>query len=216
MYQKRLIADLLFGVQLMCGVAFGGAQILRMFETTEGVNISWFVCWEVFLALNLTLAVRAYRVQPGRAMVQTIASYTMWTVLITTAIGVMLWNRGGAWDSNDTVTIMIVGCGAIVTIVIAIRNNLGMSDPMVRGWIAMFCRAIPQLALAWKITVAGSDGLSGISILAGHITMLTRLGQLICAIREAGWDRNRKASAISELASWGSWIIVTIIWLLVS
>ena len=42
-----------------------------------------------------------------------------------------------------------------------------------------------------------------------------RLGQLVFSIREAGWDRNRMGSLISEVANEGSWIVATVVWLLV-
>jgi hypothetical protein len=49
-------------------------------------------------------------------------------------------------------------------------------------------------------------------LLAGHIGITTRLGQLMFAIREAGWDRNRLAAALSELANEATWLLVTAAW----
>jgi hypothetical protein len=48
----------------------------------------------------------------------------------------------------------------------------------------------------------------------GHITILARLGQLCCSIKEAGWDRNRRGSALSELANKVSWLVATLVWLI--
>jgi hypothetical protein len=50
-------------------------------------------------------------------------------------------------------------------------------------------------------------------VVNGHFTILMRIGQLIFSIREAGWDRNRIGSAISEVANEASWLIVTVVWL---
>ncbi len=43
--------------------------------------------------------------------------------------------------------------------------------------------------------------------------IITRLGQLLFAIREAGWDRNRQGAALSELANETTWLLVTLAWL---
>ena len=77
----------------------------------------------------------------------------------------------------------------------------------------MFFKAIPQLALAYKIAMRGGAGLAAAAIITGHITILARLGQLWFSIKEAGWDRNRRGSAFSELANEISWLAATAVWL---
>jgi hypothetical protein len=57
--------------------------------------------------------------------------------------------------------------------------------------------------------------LAAIGIWAGHVTICMRIGQLVYAIREAGWDRYRRGSLISEVANEASWIVATVVWLLV-
>ncbi|MDO8621807.1 MAG: hypothetical protein Q7R80_01090 [bacterium] len=213
--RKQLVTDLLFGVQMICGVIFGGSQILRLVQTTQGVNISWFALWEGFILLNLVLAVRAHQAQPSRVTWQTIASYILWAVVVTIALGVMGWNRSGAWDRHDSITAMLAALGIAVTIGIAIRRRIQLADPIVRGMIAVFCKAVPQLALAYKIAMVGGAGLAGAAIVFGHVTVLTRLGQLGFSIHEAGWDRNRLGSAISEVGNEGSWLVTTAIWLVI-
>jgi hypothetical protein len=37
---------------------------------------------------------------------------------------------------------------------------------------------------------------------------------LYFSIREAGWDRNRIGSALSEAANEISWVVTTIVWLM--
>ena len=61
----------------------------------------------------------------------------------------------------------------------------------------------------------GGAGLAGAAVITGHITILPRLGQLWFSIKEAGWDRNRHGSALSELANEASWLVATLVWLLV-
>lgn len=211
--KKRVIADLLFGVQVVCTLIFGGAQFVRMLSTTKGVSVSWFTFWLVFLVVNLALAIRAHRNQPSRVTLQTIGSYALWVLMVVGDLGVMIVRGNGTWDHNDTITAVITLTGVAVILGIASIMKLGISDPVVKGHLAIFFKAVPQLTLAYKIFMVGGAGLAGLTVIMGHITVLTRLGQLIFSIREAGWDRNRRGSAISEAANEGSWIIATIAWM---
>lgn len=213
-FNKKIIADILFGIQIICTFAFGGSQFLRMFTTSQGVSVSWFLFWEVFLVLNLVLAVRAHGNQPSRVTFQTILSYVAWVIMVTLDLGIMFWKGIGIWNGRDTITLVIALIGIITTLVMAHHRKLTIVDPIVKGYLAVFFKAVPQLVLAWNIFMLGGAGIAGMAIVAGHITILTRLGQIGFSIKEAGWDRNRIGSAISEVANESSWIIVTIIWLL--
>lgn len=213
--RQRIVADLLFGIQLTCTVIFGGSQFLRMLSTAQGVSISWFISWELFLILNLMLVVRAHRVQPSRVTRQTIASYAAWTMMISADIAVMLVKHTGSWKYTDTLTSAFVIIGVVTTLLIAYRHHLTITDPMIKGYLAIFCKAVPQIMLAVSMWQLGGAGLAGAAVVTGHVTILTRLGQLGFSIREAGWDRNRVGSAISEIANECSWVIATIVWLTV-
>ena len=39
-FKKKMTADLLFGVQIICTFIFGGSQFLRMLTTSQGVTFS--------------------------------------------------------------------------------------------------------------------------------------------------------------------------------
>lgn len=187
-----------------------------MLTTAQGISPSWFVTWEIFLLINLVLALRAHRNQPSRVTRQTIATYLLWVFVITLDLSVMTLKGTGSWSVRDTATMLLVGVCVPVTLIVARRHALGISDPIVKGWLALFFKAIPQLVLAYNILMVGGAGLAGIMILSGHITILTRIGQLWFSIREAGWDRNRIGSAMSEIANEASWIVVTITWFIAS
>jgi hypothetical protein len=210
---RQLTTDALFGVQLGFTFIFGGSQFYRMLTTRQGVNLSWFLSWLIFLVLNLILTIRAHQSQPSRVTVQTVLSYVAWTVVVAADLMVMLWKGTHIWDMTDTVTTGFVGLGAVLTLWLAHRLELGLVDPMVKGWLAVFFKAIPQLALAYKIFMEGGAGLAATAVITGHITILSRLGQLRFAIKEAGWDRNRRGSALSELANEASWLVATAVWL---
>jgi len=184
-----------------------------MLTTSQGVSISWFACWQVFLVLNLVLAIRAHRNQPSRVTFQTILSYVAWVTMVTLDLGVMFWKGTGTWNERDTATVIFAAIGIVATLAVARRKKLTITDPMVKGYLAVFFKAVPQLALACNMLIVGGAGLASMAVVTGHITILTRLGQLWFSIREAGWDRNRVGSAISEIANEGSWIVATVIWL---
>jgi hypothetical protein len=208
------VADLLFAVQIVCTLLFGGSQFLRLLKTSQGVSITWFLFWEVFLVLNLVLTIRAHYRQPSRVTLQTVLSYVAWTTVVTADLGLMLWKHTGLWTSSDTLTSAVAGAGIAATLIVAYRRRLTVYDPVVRGYLALFFKAIPQLTLAYSIYKMGGAGVAGVAVVTGHVTICTRLGQLWFAIREAGWERNRIGSAISEVANEGSWIVATAVWLM--
>ena len=210
---NRWTTDTLFVVQIGFTFIWGGSQFLRLLSSQQGVNISWFLSWLAFLLLNLVLAFRAHRNQASRVTLQTILSYAAWTAMVLADLGVMLWRGTHIWDGTDTVTTLLVAAGLTLTLLVAYRLNLGLVDPMVKGYLAVGFKAIPQLALAYKIMMVGGRGLAPLAVVTGHITILTRLGQLWYSIKEAGWDRNRRGSALSELANEGSWLVATAAWL---
>lgn len=211
--RKKMIADLLFGVQIVCTLIFGGAQFVRMLTTSKGVSISWFVLWEAFLILNLILAAKAHKNQPSRVTLQTLISYRLWVVMVAADLGVMIFKGRGTWDRNDTITTAIALLGILLTFAVGRAHGHGFADPIIKGWLAVFFKGIPQLTLAYKIFLVGGAGLAGLTMVMGHITVLTRLGQLVFSICEAGWDRNRRGSALSEIANETSWTVTTIAWL---
>lgn len=210
---RQLTTDTLFAIQIGFTLVWGGSQFIRLLSSMQGVNISWFLSWLAFLLLNLALALRAHANQPSRVTLQTIWSYAAWTAMVAADLGVMLWRGTHIWDGTDTVTTLLVAAGLALTLLVAHRLSLGIVDPMVKGYLAVAFKAIPQLALAYKIMMMGGRGLSPVAVVTGHITILTRLGQLWYSIKEAGWDRNRRGSALSELANEGSWIVATLAWL---
>lgn len=213
--RQRWIADSLFAIQIGCALLFGGTQIARMLDTTEGVSLTWFLCWLIFLALNLLLSIKAHQVQPSRVTAQTVVTYATWSTMIAGTLGVLLWRSLGAWHLVDTLNVILSGLGIVATLAVGRRLGLGFADPMVRGWLAVFFKATPQLTLAWHLTQVGAAGLAPVAVLAGHVTINLRLGQLYFSIREAGWDRNRIGSVVSEIANELSWIVATGAWLLV-
>jgi len=209
---KQLTADAFFVLQIILALISGGSQFLRLLTTSQGVNVSWLACWLTFLLINLELTLRAHRRQPSRVTLQTVLTYVAWTLVIAANLALLLWRGAEAWDHKDTVTAAAVGLGLLCTLLYARLRSLSLTDPMVNAGIGMCFIGLPQLTLAYKIFTVGGAGLAGGMLLAGHLGITTRLGQLLFAIREAGWDRNRLAAALSEVANEVTWVLVTVAW----
>ncbi len=211
--KDEMIGDFLFGVQIICTFAFGGSQFFQMLTSAKGISVSWFACWEVFLLLNLVLAVRAHRNKPSRTTLQNILSYVAWATVVALDLGVMIWKGTGIWSVFDTATIVLTTIGVVTTLAVAHQKRLPISDPVVKGYLALFFKFVPQVGLAINMLALGATDLKLLPIISGHITILGRLGQLSYAIRERPGDQSRIASRRSERANWISWIVVTIAWL---
>ncbi len=210
---KQLTADLLFVLQIVLALISGSSQFIRLLTTSQGVNVSWLASWLTFLVINLELTLRAHRSRPSRVTLQTVLTYGAWTSVIAANLALLLWRGTETWDGKDTVTAVMVGLGLLLILLYARIRRLGLTDPLVNAGFGMCFIGLPQVTLAYKIFTVGGAGLAGGMLLAGHIGITTRLGQLWFAIREAGWDRNRLGAALSELANEVTWLLVTVAWL---
>ncbi len=213
--RDRRVADGLFLIQMISAVGFIGTQVILMLTTTQGISLTWLAFWGVFLLINLSLSFRAHQLRPSRITIQTVITYGTWTLVLALGIAIYIWRESTIWTGLDTWTAGMALSGIVVTLYVGYTNKLPISDPLVRGYLAVFFKAVPQLTLSYHILMVGGSGMSTFAIVSGHITISSRLGQVLMSLREAGWDRNRRGSAISEFANEGTWIIVTIAWLLV-
>lgn len=210
---KRLTADFFFILQLILAAVSGGSQFVRLLTTAQGLNVSWLAMWLAYLLINLALTVRAHRLQPSRVTRQTVITYSAWTTVIAANLALLLWQGMAVWDAKDTITSAVVLAGLLLVWLWAWWRCLPLSDPLVHGFWAVCFIGLPQVTLALKIFEEGGAGLAGGMLLAGHVAIITRLGQLWFTIREAGWDRNRLGAALSEAANEITWLLVTWAWL---
>lgn len=214
--KKKLIADLLFGVQIIGAFILAGSQFFRLLETTKGQLLSMFLGMEAFLCFNLLLAASAYREQPSRAIRQTLWTYAMWSVLIGSNIVAIFINGGYEWSRNDTLTTALLLFGSALVFALMKIRDIGFQDPMPRSLFAMSCKALPQFLMALEIAQRGGAGVPAAAIVAGNVTIFVRIGQLWLAIREVGLNRNLVWLCASEVANEASWATVSIVWFLVS
>jgi hypothetical protein len=210
---QSLAADAFFLLQLCLAGVSGGSQFTRLLTTSQGVNVTWLASWLAYLLINLALTLRAHLNQPSRVTLQTVLTYVAWSLAITACLLLLLWRGPEKWAGVDTANTVLVGSGVLATLTGARLRGVKLTDPLVRGWLGVCFIGLPQVLLAYNIFRVGGAGLAGGMLLAGHVGITTRLGQLWFAIREAGWDRHRLGAAISEIANEVTWLLVTVAWL---
>jgi hypothetical protein len=211
---RQLTADILFLIQIVLGIIFGGSEFLRLLKTSQGIPIFWLASWLAFLLINLALTIRAHLGRPSRITLQAIGSYALWTVIIASDLAVLFIKGSDIWRASDTITAAFVGAGIAVTLLWCYRKGRGLGDPIVHGYFGVLFIGIPQITLAYTILQEGGQGLAGLALLASNFSILIRLALLGFAIAEAGWDRNRKGAAMSEFANELTWMLVTLAWLI--
>jgi hypothetical protein len=214
--KKKLIADLLFGVQIIGAFVLCGSQFFRLLETTQGQLLSMFLVMEAYLCLHLMLAVGAHRAQPSRVTRQTLWTYVMWLALIGSNIVAIFLNGSYEWSQNDTRTAALALLGTVLVFAVMKLRHIRLQDPMLKSFLAMLFKALPQFIMAFEVALKGGAGVPAAAVIAGNITILVRIGQIWFAIREAGWDRNRVWLCISETMNEVSWATVSVVWFFVS
>jgi hypothetical protein len=214
--KKKLIADLLFGVQIIGAFVLAGSQFFRLLDTTKGQLLSMFLGVEAFLCFNFLLAVSAHRAQPNRVTRQILWTYVMWLVLMGTNIVAVFLNGNYRWSQNDTRTTTFAVFGTLLVFALMKIRDIGFQDPMPKSLLAMSCKALPQFLMALEIAQRGGAGVPAAAIIAGNVTIFVRIGQLWFAIREAGLNRNLVWLCASEVVNEVSWATVSIVWFFTS
>lgn len=214
--KKKLIADLLFGVQIIGAFVLCGSQFFRLLETTKGQLLSMFLVMEAYLCLHLMLAAGAHRAQPSRVTRQTLWTYVMWLALIGTNIVAIFLNGSYQWSQNDTRTATLALLGTVLVFAVMKLRGIRLQDPMLKSFLAMLFKALPQFIMAFEVAQKGGAGVPAAAVIAGNITILIRIGQIWFSIREAGWDRNRVWLCVSETVNEVSWATVSVIWFFAS
>ena len=213
--KKRMVADLLFWVQIIGAVIFCGAYVLRLVTDVTGFSLAQFGLATAYLVFHLALGIGAHRTAPSRVTRQAIATYVVWFVLGSCVLVAAGTNPAYQWNDKDTTTLATGVVLTAVVIFISTIRRLSLSDPIAKASFAIAYKSVPQVLLAWKFLAEGASGTPGLSVVVGHLTILIRLGQIYFMVREAGWDRNRIWLAISGMANELSWVVATIAWLLV-
>jgi len=187
-----------------------------MFESVEGVSIGFFFCHGMFAFLNLSLSMVALRETDKGAedypvKKQSVHVYTMWVAFLLLHLGIASWQKVG-WKLIDTTTIIVVMTGFVGIVLFSLIKKVPLVNPWIKATTAIFLKCVPQVTLAIVIYQYGKGGLSGVWILFGHITILTRIAHLWVSSRK-GWNKNTLASFVSEVFNEISWIVATVAFL---
>jgi hypothetical protein len=208
----KRIADILFWFQFVMAWAYTVPQVFRLFESTQGVTIIFFLSQMAFLVFNLSLAISACKNNPSREKKQTLMIYVNWTFLISVLFAIVLAKV--AWKNSDWLVVLLTVAGTIIVVLIGSLGKLSYKDPIIRGFLSCLYKTVPQIYLGWCIWHdGGGAGLAAIMVWSGHLTALTRIAQIGVAIKRSGWDRNMAGIVLSESGNELSWIFATIMWL---
>ncbi|MCR4274474.1 MAG: hypothetical protein NUW02_00265 [Candidatus Campbellbacteria bacterium] len=182
-------------------------------NSVHGVLVTMFLGVEMFLVINLILALRAHRGNKSRAEKQVVFVYTLWVILWSSNL-TLFFAKGGLneWSRVDSAIAVALCLGIFGLWVFAHIKKLSSSDGIMRGCLSLLFKVTPQIGQAIKIAiVGGAPGIGIIMIVVGHMTILTRMAQLFVAARR-GWSRELRGLVLSEMGNEVSWLAVTILW----
>jgi len=202
------MSAILFWFQIMMAWVYMVPQVINLLAgKTAGLTLAMLVIFIGYLVISLSLALLAWKEKKQKIRLYTVIIFAQWVVFILAlfflAVGSVRWNPG------DTVVCVLV-LGLSVATVVVTRS---LKDPMTRGWLAVWCKGIPQLWMAYFMWSSGSaDWLPGLSLLATDATCVPRLVQVYLQGRQGGWDRATKGLFLGEFSNVVSWAVVNIVW----
>lgn len=197
-----------FYIQVLCAVIFFASQSHKMLESIEGNSIIVFLGAFVAFSIQLSLAIVVWNQQKNRDTKRLVVTYGMWSLFLAIH-SIIAISQGIGWTVVDSMFLMVMGICVVVLVSVALLRSLPIMHPYVKCGVSIIFKTIPQVALLISISQQGSAGISGIWILFGHITMLTRLAQIIHTSRK-NWERSSIALAIAETINWLTWMATTV------
>lgn len=202
-----------FLFQVVMAYVFAIPQLVRLFETTKGVTITWLLLADCFVILNFLLTLGSYRRSRNAEAFQALVIYGNWVVLVTSMVTIMFIKV--TWTNQDWLVTSLVAMSAILVMLWAEATKRGIKDPLVRGILVGLFRVVPHFYLCYCILLAGSgSGIPWKTVVAANVTAMARIVTLYLSGCKTGWERGVKASFLSEVANESSWMLVTVVWLL--
>jgi len=211
---KRLAGDLLFWFQLSMAWAFTVPQVIRSFHSTRGMTITWSLFCAAYVLVNLLLAHGAYEQSRSRKAGQVVLVYLNWLVLWLVMLAVV--SVKGNWVFRDTLLSAIVTIALVILLLVRRQDSLKatITEPITRGLTSLILKSTPQLYIGYCIIRAGhNDGLAGLTLFIGHITVCSRILEILLAAKQDGWNRKNIGLMISEAGNELTWLVTTAIWL---
>jgi hypothetical protein len=203
-----MMTNLLFWFQVIMAWVYTVPLLATLIKgETRGLNLAMYVIFMAYLLLSFFLAVSSFKILREKARKQVIVIFAQWIFLvgliILAGIGKIPWSVG---DTTIVLAIAVLSMGVLI-------KYKGIQDAYSKASINVFCKSVPQLWLACTIFLAkGGDGLPLTSLIAGHLTAIPRLMQVIVSGKR-GWDKPTKALLIGEAANVVTWFVVTFVWI---
>lgn len=201
-------AAILFWFQIVMAWVYMVPQVIGLLSgKTAGLTLAMWLIFIGYLGVSLSLAFMSLKEKRETLRLYTVIIFAQWTVFISVLF--LLALPSVRWNPGDTVVcIAVLGLSALTVLI-----NRSLKDPMTRGWLAVWCKGIPQLWMAYFMWSSGSaDWLPGLSLLATDATCIPRLIQVYLQGLRGGWDRATKALFLGELSNVASWAVVNIVW----
>lgn len=202
--------SVLFWFQIIMAWFYAVPQIYGILSgKTQGLTLVLYVNFLVYVTLNLFLALAAYRKNRDEIRKYIVVVFSQWIIFLTLILFLGLGKI--VWRESDTIISAIILGLSVVTII----KFRGINNPFSKGWLAVWFKSVPQLWLAYTIySAGGGNGLPIITLIAGHLTAIPRLGNVIWAGSRGGWDESIKGLLLGEGMNVLTWFVVTVVWLL--
>jgi len=204
-----MTASLLFWFQVIMAWAYMIPQVSQILRgKTGGLTLAMWVIFMGYLFVSLSLAVLAWQEKKEKIRLYTVIIFAQWAVFIVALFALSV--SSVYWSPGDTAVCIVVVIFSVITV---FRN--GLKSPMTRGWLSVWCKGVPQLWMAYVMWSSHSaEWLPPLSLLATNATAIPRLIQVYLQGKHGGWDQATRALMLGEVANVGTWLIVTLVWLI--
>ena len=199
---------LLFWFQVIVTWTYMVPQVIQISKgKTGGLTLAMWVIYMGYLLISLSLAFLAWREKKEKIRLYTIIIFAQWIVFILVLF--IMCIKSVHWSAGDTIVCATVGILSVTTIMW--RN--GLKDPMTRGWLAVWCKGVPQLWMAYVMLNAHSaEWLPPLSLAATNASCIPRFIQVYLQGKQGGWDKPTKGLMLGESVNVATWTVVTIVW----
>lgn len=194
------MAKMFFYSQVIMATVSVIFQVIQMPISTDGLSLSFFICFLVFCVLNLLLSLRAVRevkAEDKASYYQAVFVYAMWILYLVIQLVLVIF-YGLRWNEVDTVTITVVALFVFLTLIQARWLKLSLTSPWIKCALAICFKCIPTLGFGFTIYLNGSTGVSMVWVVLGHFLILSRVFH-IGLLNKNGWNQSSLASFVSEL-----------------
>lgn len=202
-----MMAKRLFWFQVIMAWVYMLPQVVQITRgKTGGLTLAMWAMFMGYLLASFSLALLAWRERKEKLRLYTVIVFAQWTVFILVLFVMSI--KSVRWSSGDSVVCIVVGLLSVATVI-----HFGFKDPMTKGWLAVWCKGIPQLWAAYVMLASNSaEWLTPILLLASNATSIPRLVLVYLQGSQGAWDRETKAMFLGETANVTTWTVVTIVW----